>query len=136
LEEVGGPLQPLGLLACQVPAPPQLKPVRVQPHSTAIHPFVPSFLPFLKHLLLIYPLAPPSPPPPPSSCFIHQVDTTKLGLSPEEAAQKPYLASMGIYVFKKGVLGECGPAGVVGVWGGGGDGMEQAEVGASTCSSQ
>jgi glucose-1-phosphate adenylyltransferase len=29
-----------------------------------------------------------------------RVDTTALGLSPEEAAQKPYLASMGIYVFK------------------------------------
>lgn len=36
-----------------------------------------------------------------------QVDTTVLGLTPEEAAAKPYIASMGIYVFKKGVLGEC-----------------------------
>jgi hypothetical protein len=34
------------------------------------------------------------------------VDTTVLGLSKEEAAQKPFIASMGIYVFKKGVLGE------------------------------
>jgi len=29
-----------------------------------------------------------------------QVDTTKLGLDPNEAARRPYLASMGIYVFK------------------------------------
>lgn len=28
-----------------------------------------------------------------------------LGLTPEEAEAKPYIASMGIYVFKKGVLG-------------------------------
>ena len=33
-----------------------------------------------------------------------QVDTTVLGLSPEEARQNPYIASMGIYVFKKDVL--------------------------------
>lgn len=33
-----------------------------------------------------------------------QVDTTVLGLSPEEAQQSPYIASMGIYVFKKDVL--------------------------------
>ena len=33
-----------------------------------------------------------------------QVDTTVLGLSKEEAARKPYIASMGIYVFKKDVL--------------------------------
>jgi glucose-1-phosphate adenylyltransferase len=33
-----------------------------------------------------------------------QVDTTVLGLSAEEAVQKPYIASMGIYVFKKQVL--------------------------------
>lgn len=33
-----------------------------------------------------------------------QVDTTSLGLSPEEAAQFPYIASMGIYVFKRDVL--------------------------------
>merc|ERR1719329_240160 len=30
-----------------------------------------------------------------------QVDTTILGLSAEEAAESPYIASMGIYVFKK-----------------------------------
>ena len=33
-----------------------------------------------------------------------RVDTTKLGLSPEQAAQRPFLASMGIYVFRKEVL--------------------------------
>ncbi len=33
-----------------------------------------------------------------------QVDTTTLGLSPDEAKQYPYIASMGIYVFKKEVL--------------------------------
>jgi glucose-1-phosphate adenylyltransferase len=33
-----------------------------------------------------------------------QVDTTILGLTPEEARQSPYIASMGIYVFKKDVL--------------------------------
>ncbi|MCG9893445.1 MAG: glucose-1-phosphate adenylyltransferase [Thermosynechococcaceae cyanobacterium MS004] len=33
-----------------------------------------------------------------------QVDTSVLGLSPTEAQEKPYIASMGIYVFKKQVL--------------------------------
>ncbi len=33
-----------------------------------------------------------------------QVDTTVLGLSQQEATQSPYIASMGIYVFKKDVL--------------------------------
>ncbi|XP_042397064.1 glucose-1-phosphate adenylyltransferase large subunit 1, chloroplastic-like [Zingiber officinale] len=33
-----------------------------------------------------------------------EVDTTILGLSKEEAAQKPYIASMGVYVFKKDLL--------------------------------
>lgn len=33
-----------------------------------------------------------------------QVDTQSLGLTAEEAQQKPYIASMGIYVFKKQVL--------------------------------
>ncbi len=33
-----------------------------------------------------------------------QVDTTILGLTPEQAKEKPYIASMGIYVFKKQVL--------------------------------
>jgi len=32
------------------------------------------------------------------------VDTTVLGLGPEEAKEKPYIASMGIYVFRKQVL--------------------------------
>lgn len=33
-----------------------------------------------------------------------QVDTTVLGLSSEEAKENPYIASMGIYVFKKEIL--------------------------------
>ena len=33
-----------------------------------------------------------------------KVDTTVLGLSPNEAKEKPYIASMGIYVFKKDAL--------------------------------
>ncbi|RMF20596.1 MAG: glucose-1-phosphate adenylyltransferase [Cyanobacteria bacterium J083] len=33
-----------------------------------------------------------------------EVDTTILGLTPQEAQEKPYIASMGIYVFKKQVL--------------------------------
>lgn len=33
-----------------------------------------------------------------------KVDTTTLGLTPEEAQEKPFIASMGIYVFKKDVL--------------------------------
>jgi glucose-1-phosphate adenylyltransferase len=33
-----------------------------------------------------------------------RVDTTRLGLSPEQARQRPFLASMGIYVFRKDVL--------------------------------
>ncbi len=33
-----------------------------------------------------------------------RVDTTQLGLAPEEAASRPFLASMGIYVFRKEVL--------------------------------
>jgi glucose-1-phosphate adenylyltransferase len=33
-----------------------------------------------------------------------RVDTTKLGLNAEQATEKPYIASMGIYVFKKQVL--------------------------------
>ncbi|ACA98111.1 glucose-1-phosphate adenylyltransferase [Picosynechococcus sp. PCC 7002] len=33
-----------------------------------------------------------------------QVDTQSLGLDPEQAKEKPYIASMGIYVFKKQVL--------------------------------
>lgn len=33
-----------------------------------------------------------------------QVDTTVLGLSPEQAQKNPYIASMGIYVFKRDVM--------------------------------
>ncbi|KAK9137225.1 hypothetical protein Sjap_007819 [Stephania japonica] len=33
-----------------------------------------------------------------------EVDTTVLGLSKEEAVKKPYIASMGVYVFKKEIL--------------------------------
>ncbi|MDJ0742220.1 MAG: glucose-1-phosphate adenylyltransferase [Xenococcaceae cyanobacterium MO_167.B27] len=33
-----------------------------------------------------------------------QVDTTILGLNPQQAKEQPYIASMGIYVFKKEVL--------------------------------
>ncbi|MUG98897.1 glucose-1-phosphate adenylyltransferase [Scytonema sp. UIC 10036] len=33
-----------------------------------------------------------------------QVDTTVLGLTPEQAQEQPYIASMGIYVFKRDVL--------------------------------
>jgi glucose-1-phosphate adenylyltransferase len=33
-----------------------------------------------------------------------QVDTTVLGLTPQEAREQPYIASMGIYVFRKDVL--------------------------------
>ena len=33
-----------------------------------------------------------------------RVDTAQLGLAPEEAASRPFLASMGIYVFRKEVL--------------------------------
>lgn len=33
-----------------------------------------------------------------------EVDTTVLGLSKDEALRKPYIASMGVYVFKKEIL--------------------------------
>ena len=33
-----------------------------------------------------------------------KVDTSSMGLSPDEAEEKPFIASMGIYVFKKQVL--------------------------------
>ncbi|RWW19598.1 hypothetical protein GW17_00016340 [Ensete ventricosum] len=36
--------------------------------------------------------------------FVQEVDTTVLGLSKEEAAKNPYIASMGVYVFKKELL--------------------------------
>ncbi|MEL7354570.1 MAG: glucose-1-phosphate adenylyltransferase [Cyanobacteria bacterium J06560_5] len=35
---------------------------------------------------------------------VMKVDTSSMGLSPEEAEEKPFIASMGIYVFKKQVL--------------------------------
>ncbi len=35
-----------------------------------------------------------------------QVDTTVLGLTPEQARQQPYIASMGIYVFNKDVMND------------------------------
>lgn len=35
---------------------------------------------------------------------LQKVDTTLLGLSPEDAAKSPYIASMGVYVFKKDIL--------------------------------
>ncbi len=35
-----------------------------------------------------------------------QVDTTILGLTPEQARQQPYIASMGIYVFNKDVMND------------------------------
>lgn len=35
---------------------------------------------------------------------LQQVDATVLGLSPNEARRKPFIASMGIYVFKKRIL--------------------------------
>lgn len=38
------------------------------------------------------------------SHIIQAVDTTVLGLSKEEASKKPYIASMGVYVFKKEIL--------------------------------
>ncbi|CAK9142547.1 unnamed protein product [Ilex paraguariensis] len=33
-----------------------------------------------------------------------QADTTRLGLSPQDAAKSPYIASMGVYVFKTDIL--------------------------------
>ncbi len=35
-----------------------------------------------------------------------QVDTTVLGLTAEEAKQFPYIASMGIYIFKRDVMSQ------------------------------
>lgn len=35
---------------------------------------------------------------------MQQVDTTLLGVSPEDATKSQYIASMGVYVFKKDVL--------------------------------
>jgi len=36
--------------------------------------------------------------------FLQQVDTSLLGLSPPDALKSPYIASMGVYVFKTDVL--------------------------------
>lgn len=36
--------------------------------------------------------------------FVQQVDTTVLGLPQDEAKEKPYIASMGVYIFKKEIL--------------------------------
>src|SRR5262245_50322634 len=44
--------------------------------------------------------------PPADQLAAMQVDTTKLGLNADEAARRPYLASMGVYVFKYSVLRE------------------------------
>src|SRR5262245_16838395 len=44
--------------------------------------------------------------PPADQVASMYVDTTKLGLSPEEAANRPYLASMGVYLFKFEALRE------------------------------
>jgi len=35
---------------------------------------------------------------------MQQVDTTLLGLSPQDAVKSPYIASMGVYVFKTEIL--------------------------------
>jgi len=42
--------------------------------------------------------------PKPDALERMRVDTTRLGLSTEQAQQRPFLASMGIYVFRKDVL--------------------------------
>jgi glucose-1-phosphate adenylyltransferase len=44
--------------------------------------------------------------PPADQLHTMHVDTTTLGLNAEEAAQRPYIASMGVYVFKYSVLRE------------------------------
>jgi len=44
----------------------------------------------------------------PKDAALHEMrtDTAALGLAPEQAAQRPYLASMGIYLFKRDVLAD------------------------------
>lgn len=37
-------------------------------------------------------------------CLMQQVDTTIFGLPPQDAMKSPYIASMGVYVFKTDVL--------------------------------
>lgn len=44
--------------------------------------------------------------PPAHALDAMRVDTSRFGLSPEDAAQRPFLASMGVYVFKLDVLRE------------------------------
>ncbi len=44
--------------------------------------------------------------PPPDQLDAMRVDTTKLGLSPDEAERRPFIASMGVYLFKYAVLRE------------------------------
>jgi glucose-1-phosphate adenylyltransferase len=44
--------------------------------------------------------------PPADQLAPMQVDTTRLGLAPEDAARRPYLASMGVYIFKYDVMRE------------------------------
>lgn len=36
--------------------------------------------------------------------LLQQVDTSIIGLSPDDAAKSPYIASMGVYAFKTDVL--------------------------------
>ena len=36
--------------------------------------------------------------------FLQQVDTTRLGLSKQDAVNSPYIASMGVYAFKTDIL--------------------------------
>ena len=44
--------------------------------------------------------------PPPDELAGMHVDTTRLGLTPEDAERRPYIASMGVYLFKFDVLRE------------------------------
>jgi glucose-1-phosphate adenylyltransferase len=44
--------------------------------------------------------------PPADQLAPMQVDTTRLGLAPEDAARRPYIASMGVYIFKYDVMRE------------------------------
>lgn len=40
----------------------------------------------------------------PSYIVLQQVDTTVLGLSDEDARKNPYIASMGVYIFRTDLL--------------------------------
>jgi glucose-1-phosphate adenylyltransferase len=44
--------------------------------------------------------------PPADQLAPMRVDTTRLGLAPEDAARRPYIASMGVYIFKYDVMRE------------------------------